>query len=57
MKMLYPIDEAGEVLSIGRSRLYELMATGEIESVKVGKRRLIPAQALEAFVASLRASA
>lgn len=56
-KLLYTVNEASVMTSIGRSRLYELMATGELESVKCGKRRLIPAEALERFVQSLRASA
>ena len=56
-KLLYDVNEASIMTSLGRSKLYELMATGEVESVKVGKRRLIPAEALERFVQGLRASA
>lgn len=56
-KLLYAVTEASDATGIGRSKLYELMAAGEIESVKVGKRRLIPADALEAFVAHLRQEA
>lgn len=54
-KLLYGVNEASAMTSLSRSRLFELMAAGELESVKVGKRRLIPAQALESFVARLRA--
>ncbi len=53
-KLLLDVEEAGEATSLGRSKLYELMRDGIIESVKVGKRRLIPAEALEAYVARLR---
>ena len=56
-KLLYGVEEAVALTSIGRSRLYELMASGALESVTCGKRRLIPAEALERFVESLRASA
>lgn len=56
-KMLYRVPEAVEALGIPRSRLYDLMADGRIESVKVGKSRLIPHEALEAFVAELRREA
>jgi excisionase family DNA binding protein len=56
MKMLFPIPDAAETLGIGRSRLYELMDSGQIESVHIGRRRLVPAQALEAYVESLRDS-
>jgi excisionase family DNA binding protein len=41
-KIAYPIPEAAEVIGIGRSKFYELLAAGEIESIYIGKRRLIP---------------
>ena len=56
-KLLYRINEASEVSSISRSRLYELIASGEVESVKLGSTRLIPHDALEDFVTKLRAEA
>jgi excisionase family DNA binding protein len=56
-KLLHEINEATELIGLGRSKLYELLATGEIESVKVGKRRLIPHAALVEFVDRLRAHA
>lgn len=56
-KLLYGIEEATQVTCLGRSKLYELMASGDLESVKVGKRRLIPAESLVAFIAKLRAAA
>lgn len=53
--LLVNLEQAAEVLGgISRSRLFELLASGEIESVKLGRRRLIPAAALAAFVAQLR---
>jgi len=54
--MLFGIEDAMHATGLGRSKLYELMESGAIESVKCGKRRLIPIEALEAFVAGLRAS-
>ena len=56
-KLLYRINEAAEVSSISRSRLYELIASGELESVKLGSTRLIPHDALEDFVSKLRSEA
>lgn len=47
----YGVEDAYRQLGIARSTLYQLMATGEISSIKVGKRRLIPRRALEQFVA------
>lgn len=52
--LLHDIADASELTKLGRSKLYELMASGELESVKVGKRRLIPHAALVAFVERLR---
>jgi excisionase family DNA binding protein len=54
-KMLLKVPEAVEVSGIGRSTLYELMRSGQLESVKVGRSRLIPVEALTDFVARLRA--
>jgi excisionase family DNA binding protein len=34
--------------------MYKLMDSGEVESVKIGKSRRIPAEALAAYVAALR---
>ena len=53
-KLLLNVEEAVAATSIGRSKLYELMADGTIESVKVGKRRLIPEAALVRFVERVR---
>lgn len=49
-KLLVPVEEAAAILSLGRSKVFELLAAGEIESLKIGRRRLIPRQALDAFV-------
>lgn len=54
-KLLYGIDEAGPMIGVRRSKIYELIASGDLESVKLGKRRLIPADSLAALVARLRA--
>lgn len=46
--------EVALALAIGRTRVYELMATGELESVVIGRSRRVPCVALEAFVENLR---
>lgn len=55
MKLLLTVEEAAQVLSLGRSLLYELMAQKLIYSVKVGRNRRIPLKSLQAFVESLTA--
>ena len=49
-KLLVGVEEAAAILSLGRSKAFELVAAGEIESLKVGRRRLIPVQALDTYV-------
>ena len=55
--VLYSIEDVIARTSLGRSKIYELLASGELGSVKVGRRRLIPATALEEFVERLRTPA
>lgn len=51
--LLYPIADAAALLGISRSNLYCLMRAGEVRSVRIGSRRLIPRTALESFVDTL----
>lgn len=48
------VREACRMTGIGRSKLYELIQTGEIEVIKVGTMTLVPVASLEAFLASHR---
>lgn len=50
---LYTIPKAAAALGIGRSKLYQLLSSGEITSVKVGSRRMIPPSSMATFVGSL----
>ena len=54
-KLLLSPSEAAERLSMGRSKIYELMRRGELRSVKIGGCRRIPRAALDDFVADLEA--
>lgn len=40
-KIAYRIDEAVKASGLGRTFLYERMASGELKSIKLGGRRLI----------------
>ena len=48
--------EAAAALGIGRSKLYELLQTGVLESVHIGACRRIPTEAVLTLVARLRGS-
>lgn len=52
-KLLYRVNEAGQVLGLSRSRIYELMSSGRLPSVSIGRSRLITRQALEDFARRL----
>jgi len=56
-KLLYRPKEAARVLGIGRDKLYDLMRSGRLRSVKDGGARFITADALAAYVAMLEAEA
>jgi excisionase family DNA binding protein len=49
-RLLYRPAEAAEALGISRAYLFELLATGELQSLKIGASRRIPADALQRFV-------
>ena len=54
VRLLLTPTEAAEALGIGRSKLYELMRAGLVESVLIGAARRIPEDALQAYVQRLR---
>jgi len=54
--ILFKPTEAARALGIGRSKLYELLQAGELESVHIGACRRIPADSLNALVARLRSA-
>jgi excisionase family DNA binding protein len=56
-KLLYRPKEAAHMLGIGRDKLYDLMRTGRLHSVKDGRARFITATALADYVAMLEAEA
>ena len=50
-RLAYSPDEAAELLGISRELVHDLLRTGQLESVKAGRRRLIARRHLEAFLA------
>jgi excisionase family DNA binding protein len=55
-RILLTVKEAACVLGIGRTLMYSLVMSGEVESVPIGRLRRIPAECLPEYVAKLRAS-
>ncbi len=50
-KDLLTPEEAAHRLSIGRTKVYELMDAGDLPSIKIDRCRRIPASAIPAFIA------
>lgn len=49
-RLAYSPAEAAQALGISRARLYQLIEDGSIPSLKLGRRRLIRAEALVALL-------
>lgn len=49
---LVDVETAASFLGIRRAKLYTLLASGELPSVKIGKSRRIPRRALIEFAAA-----
>ncbi|HUP15931.1 MAG TPA: helix-turn-helix domain-containing protein [Acidimicrobiia bacterium] len=54
VRLLLTPEDAADLLSIGRSKLYELIGDGHLASVRIGASRRVPMSALVEFVQSLQ---
>ena len=52
-RLLYRVGEAADLLCISKSKMWELLARSEIESIKIDGARRITRQAIEAYIARL----
>jgi hypothetical protein len=48
--LMYRVNDAAAISGLGRSSLYKLMGSGQLRSVVVAGRRLIPAEALRELI-------
>lgn len=53
-RLLYAIPEAADQLSVSARVLERLIADGEVETIKIGRRRLVPAEALADYIERLK---
>lgn len=51
LKLVLTVSEVAEALRVGRQAVYELMLTGQLPSIKIGRLRRVPVAALETFIA------
>jgi excisionase family DNA binding protein len=50
---LLRVEDAARLLNIGRSTTYDLIRTRRLRSVKIGRRRLVPRDAITETIAAL----
>ena len=53
-RLLYRVPEVAVILNISRSKVYELFSSGDLESVKIDRSRLVRSSDLLAYVDGLR---
>ena len=49
----FTVEQVAEMLHIGRDKVYELLRTQQLRSIKIGKLRRITEDQLAEFIASL----
>ena len=50
-KLTYTVEEAGKVLGLSRPSAYAAAASGELPTIRIGRRLLVPRVQLEALLA------
>ncbi|WP_353051468.1 helix-turn-helix domain-containing protein [Herbidospora sp. NBRC 101105] len=53
MIQAYTVEQVAEILNIGRDKVYALLRTKQLNSIKIGKLRRITDQHLADFVSSI----
>jgi len=49
----YTVEQVADMLNIGRDKVYYLLRSGQLRSIKIGKSRRITAQHIAEFIGSL----
>ena len=53
--LLLSIEDAGRALGVGRSTIYGLIDSGDLEVVHIGRAARVPVESVQGFVRQLRA--
>ncbi|QDP95084.1 helix-turn-helix domain-containing protein [Microlunatus elymi] len=48
--LAYRVEEAADAVGVSKSQIYELIRSGQLRTVKLGRRRLVPVQALADYI-------
>ena len=52
-RLLLTVPEAAQALAISRSKLYELLASGQLASIRIDGSRRVPVDALNDYIDAL----
>ena len=52
-KLVYTVEEAGALLDLGRSGAYDAVRRGDLPTIRIGRRILVPKEALDRLLAGL----
>ena len=50
-RLAFPVDETALLLGIGKTKTRELIRSGDLASIRAGRRLLVPRRAIEADIA------
>lgn len=51
--VLLTVEDAARAMAVGRTTVYQLVAAGSLRSVKIGRSRRIPLDAIREYVAGI----
>jgi excisionase family DNA binding protein len=54
VRLAHPIPEAADLIGVGRTKVYELIESGALGTVTIGRRRLVPHADLVDYIERLR---
>lgn len=49
-RLTFSVPEVAEVVGVSRAHAYELVRTGRLPSIRLGRRLVVPRKALEEFL-------
>ncbi|WCD89595.1 hypothetical protein KPP03845_106016 [Streptomyces xanthophaeus] len=56
-RRLHSVEEAAELLNVGRSTAFEEIRLGRLRTVRVGRRRLVPTEYVDEYIELLKCEA
>lgn len=52
-RLMLTVEQAAEAIGVGRTTMFALIKTGEIQSVRIGRLRRVPADEIDAYTQRL----